>query len=45
MAPMFGFKDRMDYRRGVSSMDELHKIRVPCFFLHAEDDIVVSNNH
>ena len=41
VAPMFGFTDRHDYRRQVSVSKRLHKIKVPCFFMHADDDMLL----
>lgn len=41
IAPMWGYKDRPDYRLQCSVHGRLHKIKVPCFYLHAWDDIIV----
>ena len=40
-APMFGFKDVGDYRKQSSVEGLLHKIKVPCFYLHSWDDFVL----
>ena len=39
--PMFGYKSRDAYRQDVSSNDQLHKIRVPCLYVHSHDDAAV----
>lgn len=41
VAPMFGYKDRNDYRRQCSVNGKLHKLKIPCFYLHAWDDIIL----
>jgi predicted alpha/beta-fold hydrolase len=40
-SPMFGYKDRRDYRTQVSVHDQLHKLKIPCFYLHSWDDFIV----
>jgi len=39
---MFGFKDREDYWRQSTTSDRLKNIKVPCFYLHALDDIIMA---
>ena len=41
IAPMFGFKDRFDYYSSCCVTGKLNQIKIPCFFLHALDDIVI----
>ena len=41
MAPMFGYKGMVDYREKCSVDGKLHKLKIPCFYLHAWDDILL----
>lgn len=41
VSPMFGFKDRHDYRRQCSVKGRLKELKLPCFFLHAWDDFLL----
>jgi len=42
IAPMFGHKDKQDYWNKGTIAGNLHKLtKVPCFYLHANDDIVI----
>lgn len=41
IAPMYGFKDKFDYRRHASVTGRLNEIKVPCFYLHSWDDIII----
>jgi predicted alpha/beta-fold hydrolase len=44
VAPMFGFKNKEDYREKTSVTGMLHKIKIPCFYLHSWDDIVIGRD-
>ena len=39
--PMFGYEDKHHYYRDISSRDQLHKIPVPCLFVHSWDDFAL----
>jgi predicted alpha/beta-fold hydrolase len=41
VAPMFGYRDRLDYKQKVSVAGKLHLLKTPCFYLHADDDFIV----
>lgn len=41
VAPMFGYKDKKDYRDQCSVDGQLHKLKMPCMYLHAWDDFVI----
>lgn len=41
VAPMFGYKGKDDYRAQCSVHDQLHKLTMPCFYLHAWDDFIL----
>lgn len=38
IAPMFGFADARDYYARASSLNVIHRIRIPTLIIHAEDD-------
>ena len=42
IAPMFGYRDRFQYYEECNVVGKLHRVKVPCFFLHAKDDIVIN---
>ena len=39
---MFGFKSEEDFRRNADIGDQLHRISIPCLYLHAWDDIFLA---
>ena len=41
VSPMFGYKGMVDYREKCSVDGKLHKLKIPCFYLHAWDDILL----
>ena len=43
-APMFGFRDRHEYRANMAVYHELGKIRVPCMILNARDDFLIKRD-
>lgn len=43
LAPMFGFKSLNDYYDATQTVGELHKIKVPTFFLNAIDDPTIDS--
>ena len=38
LGPLYGYKGLEDYRKANEAGGRLHKIKVPCMWLHAEDD-------
>ena len=43
-APMFGYRDRHEYRAHMAVHDKLDKIGVPCFILNASDDFLIKRD-
>ena len=44
LAPHFGFKNVDEYYAHTQSVGQLHKIRVPTFFLNCIDDPIIDSN-
>ena len=43
-APMFELKDALAYRHAAGCHGQLHKLKIPCFFLHSRDDFMLGPN-
>ena len=42
---MFGYKSAEDYYEDLSLHDgKMNLIKIPCFYLHAEDDVLIDPN-
>lgn len=40
-APMYGYKDRHEYRAAARASHKMHLIKVACLYLHSWDDFVL----
>lgn len=45
VSPMFGYKEVSEYYKACTLKGNLKQIRVPTFYLHAMDDIVIDPNY
>ena len=43
-SPMFGYRNRYDYRKRNSVKGKLKELKIPCLFLHAWDDFILGPN-
>lgn len=44
ISPMFGYQDMFDYRRQCQAGGKLNKLKIPCFYLHSWDDMLLSKD-
>lgn len=42
--PMYGYKNRFEYRSAASVADKMHLIKVACLYLDSWDDFVITVN-